>query len=1572
MGPCGLARTVTAATGFRRQDVGEPVITHGEQDTWQTGTAWLPLRHNRVVPVDVDFSRLRPWGRGQDTGFEELCCQIVRAQAASRGNAFVRLGAPDGGVEGYETATDGEHGIQAKFFLGKPTTAQWGELTKSVKRAIDTHPRLVELTIALPSDRQDPRRLGEQWFMDEWNMHVESWHRHAEQAGRTVAFQYMGKSEIADALSLEEHAGRYRWWFDKQLLSRQWLEGRLDEVISQVGPRYNRDLTVDVAAGRKIANFARVTRLLTELDQLAITVADNASTLAAIAGPGESVRFINAVARLPRPVTGAQRVSAASETPPFNSWLESWKEAARAAPRRDVIQPTDGQARGAAEKSLDAFGNAVETATSLLFDDAPAYQAPAMLIWGDAGAGKTHLLCDTAVQALERGQPAVVVLGQQLGAGQPWTQVLEALRFEGGADDFLQALSARAEAAGHRALLLIDAINENNGPALWPDHLAGFLALARRYPWVGVVLSIRTTAVRLLIPKHILEPVPPPDELEVIGFKLMIRGPVLLPVRHTGFAEDPFTALSTFFDYYGLPLPAAPVGLYQELANPLMLRLYCQAATRQPGLLSRPLPGLTRIVDAVLHDIDDRARVALGTDPYQEIARPAAYALAAAIRQVGRAYLTRPHAAAVVSAAVPFPQASTFAKTPLAVLISESLLTEDVVAENGQSVQVVRFAFERIGDHLSAQEVLARLGLSRGSSVQELGKLADLLPAAGTSGDPSEVPAYRLRSMLEALAVLLPEQLGLELQDLVPVLDASHATAITPWVEQAWLAGLQLREASSFTAIARQRLAELVTGAADTAAFPLSPQRRTAIRISLALSVHADQPLGPGWLHAQLQPMTMPERDRRWTAQIRGTREMPSPFSTLIAWCRAAPGSLLSGRAGEGQTFARMAALALMWALPSPDRFLRDSASRALVALADQDSGVVTDLLQAVASVDDEYVTERVLAVACAAVLRGTANLTAATDGLGQYLERHGLPVHVLARDYLAVTVHALAKRLGEKPEVASLSAAVLPPYPADWPGPLGLPQMSELEQRYPAFAPGIELNDQAIDTAERETLRRRAVSGGYVLIISSLGRFGDFHRYVMHADDPAGFPFAAQRLDEPLDGQPLHDFDTSTLLGWVFGRVLQMGWSPETFGEVDFEIDREMGSDDSAHKRERFGKKYQWLVWHEALARLSATQRFRDDAGQERAYQSAWQLQFIRDFDPTHLLNQPESDASRHWRDLWHSGLLTLDATVASSAGQDGPVTATADSGPDHEGPWWFPAPHLPAPAPPQDTDDPLSALSSWATDSSDLPDLAGLLVVRADLETWVRTGRHGTPSSQGGRRYRLLAATEHLLETAGQDDLSRPDILASVDSVLIRQRNLAALDHVPDRIEWFALDVTIADTIFLGEWPKSPAYSANFALEYEPRSWPTAEGKATAGLGIPAVTAVERYVWEGVLEDCSLPATLTVHLLGPSVATMLPGLQQRDGLTWTAGGQLFHLDPDPSPGRAGALVADEELLAEALMRDDLVLLQIIRQRKRVNLGLSDDRFTGQVTATRMIASIGSETLLDISGAHVEPPRLT
>ena len=1275
------------------------------------------------MPIDVDFARLRPWGRGQDTAFEELSCQIARAKAVNRGHQFVRLGTPDGGVEGYEIDADGnEHGLQAKFFLGKPTSSQWNAVFSSIKRALEKHPQLIELTIAMAADREDPRKPHEQWFMDEWNQNQKKWIDHAEALGRTVTFPFMGKSEIADAMSLEEHAGRYRWWFDQHLLSGRWLNDHLEEVIGQVGPRYNRQLTVDVPADRQLGRFARLPGLLLELNGLAVEASDLVTKLASANLADEQVdKLIESVVNLPRPASGPHRVPGPHVTPPFDMWHESWRTVSRDS---EVLIPKyfredergNRTTMGWAVSSLHELSG---RAMGLLWRDTPAYQATAMLLWGDAGVGKTHALCDMATEALAYGQPAIVILGQQLGTGQPWRQILDNLRFQGTAEEFLQAFSARAEAAGQRALLLIDAINENNGPTLWPDHLGAFLTLIRRYPWIGVVLSVRTTARSLLVPSHI-------GESE------------LLPLQHTGFAEAPIDALTAFFDFYGLPLPAAPLVMYQELANPLFLRLYCEAATRRPGLLTSPLPGLSRIVEAVLDDIDTRARQTLQADPYQDIARPVCQALATAMRQQGRSFLTRPEATAVANAAVPGFDRSEYARTPLAVVTSEGLLAEDFILDRARQrpVPVVRFAFERIGDHLGAEALLEEVS-QRGEASPEvvLASLADTLSSFGTAPDDYGA-AYRLRSTLEALAVVLPERLSRELPDLVAVLESKIGSAeqpVAPWAENAWLTSLTAREPSAFTDATRHRLGELVIGSTEEAAFPLSDIRRAAIRIALALSVHPDQPLGPEWLHNLLAPMGMSERDRRWTAQIRGTRSADSPYSTLIYWCRAAPRELLATAVGGGRSFARLAAVALMWALPSSDRFLRDTATRVLVALTDQDALVITDLLHAASEVDDGYVVERVLAVACASALRGATQARNLASALRRFLDRCGLPRHVLARDYLVVTVNSLARSLGNDPDVSALAATALPPYSPEWPGPLGLPSFAALTEQYPPFPPEADLDQPAhADPGEQEARRRRLVASAYVSLISSIGHLGDFNRYVMHIDQPHSFRFAKQRLDEPVGPADLEDFDVEVLPGWIFARVLELGWSPQDFGETDVDIDAEDSGRDS-HKRERLGKKYQWLAWHEALARLSGTQRFRDETDRERetAYESAWQLGFVRDIDPTHLRDLPAGQV-QDWRTLWHLEPPTLDTTVAAAAESDGPVShVEIQHSSEGNARWWFPVTKQPQPDLPLSAD-PIEALSAWATDNSHLADLAPYLVIHADLEQWINNGRVGRPAAR------------------------------------------------------------------------------------------------------------------------------------------------------------------------------------------------------------------------------------------------
>jgi len=47
----------------------------------------------------TDWNRLRAWNGSREKGFEELCCQLAAGEAYPNGSKFVRLGAPDAGVQ---------------------------------------------------------------------------------------------------------------------------------------------------------------------------------------------------------------------------------------------------------------------------------------------------------------------------------------------------------------------------------------------------------------------------------------------------------------------------------------------------------------------------------------------------------------------------------------------------------------------------------------------------------------------------------------------------------------------------------------------------------------------------------------------------------------------------------------------------------------------------------------------------------------------------------------------------------------------------------------------------------------------------------------------------------------------------------------------------------------------------------------------------------------------------------------------------------------------------------------------------------------------------------------------------------------------------------------------------------------------------------------------------------------------------------------------------------------------------------------------------------------------------------
>ena len=216
--------------------------------------------------MNIEWNALRAFNGDIKNGFEELVCQLARAEPRSNKSKFIRVAAPDGGVEAYCVFSDNsEYGWQAKFFHFMEDS-QWKQLDESFKTAFAKHPNLVKYYICVPLDRQDPRitiqkgkRAGQKvnHFMDKWNTKTAEWQAFAQSQNRTIEFEFWGNSEIFERLTKKGNEGKLHYWFGKEEFSDEWFSQKLHENISNLDKRYTPELNFDLPIARIFDGLSR-------------------------------------------------------------------------------------------------------------------------------------------------------------------------------------------------------------------------------------------------------------------------------------------------------------------------------------------------------------------------------------------------------------------------------------------------------------------------------------------------------------------------------------------------------------------------------------------------------------------------------------------------------------------------------------------------------------------------------------------------------------------------------------------------------------------------------------------------------------------------------------------------------------------------------------------------------------------------------------------------------------------------------------------------------------------------------------------------------------------------------------------------------------------------------------------------------------------------------------------------------------------------------------------------------------------------------------------------------------------
>lgn len=946
---------------------------------------------------EIDFRRIRTHQGTQHGGFEELCVQLFRSRLTDEAE-FTRVegAGGDGGVEAIAKLRKGtEVGLQAKYF-DKLDSKRWRQIDQSIRAALRNYPALVEYHVAVPLDRTPAQRKT-------WAEHVERWQKIKRKPRRAVCFKWLGRSEIEDALTTREHRDKLLYWFGCRQFSAEWMDRHNAAAIQDLDCRYTPKCHVRTESEKLLDAFAlnpefiaeyyrTVGRVFTAGREL-VEQHSRDERLQRFAA-GECVEYESALQK------SKGEFGDGKNLPRFKAVLEASQVLGAVTDRlkeRIVELKCQEKPPNARAEQVPCEGPYDYSLTLVRSAEAALYQLRCfieryacadvqnLLVTGDAGSGKSHLLASAVLEARKRGRPAILLLGEHfLTAAEPWSQLTAKLGWEGAVSELLAALNHSAEVCGWPALVCIDALNESSERLLWRSHLNGFSKRLEGFGKVRLVVSCRSDFVPITMPDSIAKP----------------TDGSWARCEHTGFGEAIFEAVARFFGDYRVQADHFPP-LLEEFRNPLFLKTLCEAFEdlRIPvGPITLDLVmkrRVAKVCEAVLKAIDCPE----GTT------RRAIELVAQSVEATGNLRVPRDILRPQVDALFPVGGES---RSLYRHLRSNGLLVEvGTCGEEAGARVEVRFPYERFSEYFIADRMLRRF-----STAVEIRRAWTRNGMLAQSISPHR--CHLSPGFMKVLAILLPERFGIEFAGLF------NGSQLSRDLLQDFLNSLAWRSPGSFTKESRRLL-----GISEGVGL------RRFLEALLRVATIPGHPFNADFLHRCLSRMKVAERDAAWTIEVSRLAVwdgggMPD---LLVRWAFRVPIQLVS----DDQ--ALLVARTLAWFFSSNRRGFRFRATLAAIRLLQGRCAVTARMLRDFSGCNDAYVTERVFAVACGVAMREFSAerlQELATVVFELVFSGPLVPADILVRDY-ACCILELCLHRGCLPGHIS-PEQFRPPYRSRWP----------------------------------------------------------------------------------------------------------------------------------------------------------------------------------------------------------------------------------------------------------------------------------------------------------------------------------------------------------------------------------------------------------------------------------------------------------------------------------------------------------------------------------------------------------
>jgi hypothetical protein len=1046
--------------------------------------------------------------------------------------------------------------------------------------------------------------------------------------------------------------------------------------------------------------------------------------------------------------------------------------------------------------------------SNFLHDKKPdLFNKPRLLLKGEAGIGKTHLLCDYAKERINADKPTIIFLAHELldtrGTNDPIARMATLLEFKS-SKQFLKALEEISKRDKERVCIIIDAINE-------ADQLK-WQQLAPLYTLKGIslVISLRN------------------------GYEFLVKDTSKYTIiEHSGFAEMEWEAVPVFFNQYGLKLPEIPI-IDPEFKNPLFLSIFCTAYSDK-----RKTPRGKGATDAFEQYIEHQSKTVINE---LGLKLPDDYLWKNIIKKMGiwmgrngKDQVLRKKLLEIIQNDKVLSSHS----TQLIVLMERHglLIKYPHYANGKRSGYSYKFTYNRFSDHLIVRSILTENNI-QGADASEKAKVffKDNPFLERTIKQWNE-------GLVEALAVQIPERCkGDELVWLVP--EKYRDLEI---MKLAFIEGLKWRDVSSTnkkTGGLKFINTEQVLKYMNTRFVRSKYDMHIIIGVMLDVCALPGHPFNADKLHSHLNRFKLGKRDAWWQDfLISHTSDTGNAINRIHSWSF----SELSDKASN--TSVLLASVALTWTLASTDTKLRDTSTRALVAiLQNHQEALFTLMTKYFAKSDDPYITERIFAAAYGALSlnpKDKSHFKQIAEHLykNHFLNESRTP-NALIDDYAKGIIELYLRNY--RNDIGVKVKKITPPFQY-YQFPKRIPTIGTLKKKYKGedrdyytvwgslmYGEGEALADfgnytlgpalrhfsniplgSKIKTSDKErhdkfvrslTKKQKTLFDLYNKVkfnmsvkpllayikprakeksldikkplksevnealnnfIKSLGplkrhRFNSLRKYIVG--------------EERLSGLHANEFNPNIARRWVFGRVIKLGWTPEDH----LEFDKARGSYDRTQSTssERIGKKYQWIGLYEFAAILGSNYYFFDDA--------IW-----------------NEEKLTHFHGAYQTYLRNIDPTIDPRW-----LYSRNKNKEDDAKPWWLP-------------DYSGWDRKDWKFSTDDIPKPSEIIEVTKDNKTYLNLYSRVT----------LKGEKDH---PEDDDSYNYPELWMHVTGYIIRKKDLPkVLEWSKDKEFWNNALPDINDSsngVFLKELVNSSAYSEAFSPYRDASGWVQKESEGNA----------------------------------------------------------------------------------------------------------------------------------------------